>query len=446
MSTVDMDIDTAIVKPPVDAVRISARTSGQLRRNTLVSLRWAAIGGQCLALLIVSQVLKFEYPLIPCLAMIGLSVLVNIAVSSRLALDRRVGDREAGFQLAFDLLQLSALLWLTGGMSNPFAILFLAPVVTSATTLNKKVLFALGFLAMALSFALLFNYRPLPWEPSGSFNLPFIFRLGVWIAIIVGSAFTSLYAWRVTRESGRMSKALAATEAVLAHEQKLSALGGMAAAAAHELGTPLATIQVIAKEMTREVDANTPLGEDAALMLSQAQRCRDILEQLALRGDKGDAIHDYLSIEDLLEEAAEPYIAFGKDITLNVTGDGNEPTVRRQAELLYGLKNFIENAVDFADATVDLSGRWDETKLTIDIADDGNGFDPTILGRLGQPYVSKRQRPKQVDELAGGLGLGVFIATTLIERTGGKVTFGKSKSGGAMVHLEWDRKNIALFT
>ncbi len=441
-----MDTETLIVKPPVDAGRKPARTSGQLKRNTLVYLRWAAIAGQCLALLIVSYVLKFDYPILPCLAVVGISILFNIVVSTSLELDRRVGDGEAGFQLAFDLLQLALLLWLTGGMSNPFAILFLAPIVTSATTLNKKVLFALGMLAMALSFALLFYHHPLPWEPMGAFSLPFIFRLGVWIAIIVGSAFTSLYAWRVTQESRRMSDALAATEAVLAHEQKLAALGGMAAAAAHELGTPLATIQVIAKEMTRETKPGTPLGDDAALMLSQAQRCRDILEQLSLRGDEGDAIHDILSLEDLLEEAAEPYITYGKDITLSVLGDGDEPTLRRQAELLYGLKNFIENAIDFAKDSVTLTGRWTEDILTIDIEDNGNGFDTTILGRLGQPYVSRRQKPKQIDELAGGLGLGVFIATTLIERTGGKATFGRSSEGGARVHIEWDRKNTVLFT
>ena len=441
-----MDIETTIVKPPVDAGRAPARTSGQLKRNTLVYLRWAAIAGQCLALLIVSYVLKFNSPILPCLAVVGISVLFNIVVSATLALDRRVGDREAGFQLAFDLLQLALLLWLTGGMSNPFAILFLAPIVTSATTLNKKVLFTVGALAMTLSFGLLFHHRPLPWEPEGMFSLPFIYRLGIWIAIIVGSAFTSLYAWRVTRESRRMSDALAATEAVLAHEQKLAALGGMAAAAAHELGTPLATIQVIAKEMTREVEPGTPLGDDAALMLSQAQRCRDILEQLSMRGDEGDAIHDMLSLEHLLEEAAEPYISFGKDIALSVSGVGPEPTLRRQAELLYGLKNFIENAVDFAEDSVSLTGNWSEDRLTINIEDDGAGFDPTILGRLGQPYVSRRQKPKQIDELAGGLGLGVFIATTLIERTGGKAAFGRSSAGGARVHLEWDRKNTDLFT
>ena len=456
MNVPDLNISPAPVKPPTDApgvdtpatevptLRKRANTSGQLRRNTLVLLRWGAIIGQSAALLIVSHLLRFDFPLGPCLAMIGLSVFVNIVVTASYELERRVGDREAGLQLGFDLLQLAALLWLTGGMANPFALLFLAPVVTSATTLNKRVLFTLGTLATVLSFVLIYSSQPLPWNPANGLELPLTFRLGVWSAIIIGSAFTSLYAWRATKESRAMSDALAATEAVLAHEQKLSALGGMAAAAAHELGTPLATIQVIAKEMTREVEPGSPLAEDAALMLSQAQRCREILTQLSQRGDEGDAIHDALSIEDLLEEAAEPYISFGKDISLDVSGQGDEPVLKRQAELLYGLKNFIENAVDFASSAVQLTGRWDETTLTLTIDDDGAGFDPAILGRLGQPYVSRRQRPKAVDELAGGLGLGVFIATTLIERTGGKVRFGKSPQGGAQIKLVWSRKNAGL--
>ena len=460
MNTPNLNISPETVKPPTDApsveppsidapvaeLRKRANTSGKLRRSTLVFLRWGAIIGQSIALLIVSQVLGFEFPLGPCLAIIGLSVFVNFVVTASYELDRRVGDREAGFQLSFDLLQLTALLWLTGGMSNPFVLLLLAPVVTSATTLNKRVLFTLGTLATILSFILIYSSQPLPWKPANGLTLPYIFRFGMWSAIIIGSAFTSLYAWRATKESRAMSDALAATEAVLAHEQKLSALGGMAAAAAHELGTPLSTIQVIAKEMTIDIEPGSPLAEDAALMLSQAQRCREILAQLSQRGDEGDAIHDALSIEDLLEEAAEPYITFGKDISLNLSGEGQEPVLKRRAELIYGLKNFIENAVDFASSAVVLNGEWDDNTLILTIDDDGHGFDPSILGRLGQPYVSRRQRPKQVDELAGGLGLGVFIATTLIERTGGKVMFGKSPQGGAQIKLVWSRKNASLLT
>jgi len=355
----------------------------------------------------VSQVLKFEFAVLPCAVVIGISAILNLIVSAAFPLDRRVSDKEAALQLGFDLLQLAILIWLTGGMSNPFALLLLAPVVTSATTLSRPVLFSLGALATALSFALLYNSQPLPWSPPGSFTLPYTFRFGVWIAIIVGTVFTSLYAWRVT---------LAATEAVLAQEQKLSALGGLAAAAAHELGTPLATIQITAKEMTREIPTDTPLGEDAQLVLSQAQRCRDILQQLSMRGDAGDLIHAQMRVEDLLEEAAEPYITLGKDISISIDGDGEEPILNRQAELLYGLKNFVENAVDFATQNVSLSGHWDGKSLTLTIDDDGEGF------QTGIP---------------GGLGLGVFISTTLIERTGGQVNFGQSPLGGAQVRLTW---------
>jgi len=440
------------VKSNTDAESVGAakkkivNTSGQLRRSTLVILRWGAVIGQAAALFIVSTLLDFSFPVGPCLAVIGLSIFVNIVVTASYELDRRVGDKEAGLQLGFDLLQLAALLWLTGGMANPFALLFLAPIVTSATTLNTKVLFSLGFLATALSFFLIYNSQPLPWSPAGSFDLPLIYRWGAWSAILVGSAFTSLYAWQATKGSQAMSDALAATEAVLAHEQKLSALGGMAAAAAHELGTPLATIQVIAKEMTRELNPSTSLGEDAALMLSQAQRCREILTQLSQRGDEGDVFHDILSIEGLLEEAAEPYIALGKDIVINVTGEGEEPTLKRKAELLYGLKNFIENAVDFAKSTVNLNGSWNQNTLTITIDDDGKGFDPSITRRLGQPYVSRRQNQKNSEVLAGGLGLGVFIATTLIERTSGKVKFDSSPQGGARVKLVWYKSKLDLYS
>ncbi len=416
-----------------------ARTMGQLRRYTLVLLRWGAIGGQILALFIVSQLLQFPYPVLACTFVIGASVLVNLMITILLPLDRRVSDREALFQLGFDILQLAALLWLTGGITNPFAILFLAPVVTSATTLSKSVLFTLASLAIILSLGLVFYSQPLPWDPNNPLELPFIFRLGVWTAIIVGSIFTSLYAWRATKESRKMSAALAATEAMLAHEHKLSALGGLAAAAAHELGTPLATIQVTAKEMLREIPKDTHLAEDAALVLSQAQRCRTILEQLSMRGDEGDMIHDQLSLEDLFEEAAEPFITIEPDISIELHGESPEPDIRRQPELLYALKNFIENAVDFAKEQVILTAEWDKDMITLYIDDDGPGFDPTITGRLGQPYVTTRSRQKQKTVLAGGLGLGVFIATTLIERTGGSVTFKRAPLGGARIEAKWPR-------
>jgi len=396
---------------------------GSLRRQTLVSLRWAAVFGQSIALLIVAFVLGFELPILPCALVVLASACVNVVVTSRLPLDRRVSDFEAYMQLSFDLWQLTGLLWLTGGITNPFSILFLAPVVTAATTLSRWVVLGLSFMALLLSLALVFIHFPLPWSPAGSFDLPHILKLGIWVAIFVGSSFTSLYAWRTTEESRKMAFALATTEAMLAQEQKLSALGGLAAAATHELGTPLATIQVVAKEMSREVEAGSHLAEDAALILSQAQRCREILEQLSERGDQGDIIHDVLSPESLLEEVAEPYIWREKDIVINSDGDGTEPSLQRRPELLYALKNYVDNAVDFARSRVEISALWDDEALTIQVDDDGPGFNPSLKGRLGQPYASLRSS----ESAAGGLGLGMFISATLIERTGGKVSYTKSR-------------------
>ena len=417
-------------------------SSGRLRRSTLVALRWGAISGQSAALLLVWGVLGFAFPYLACLAVIGLAAFVNIIIHLRLPLDRRVSDGEALLQLGFDVFQLAALLYLTGGMENPFVLLFIAPVVTGATTLRKTVLTILIGLSAPLSFLLLYYCQPLPWYEEEIFTLPFIFKLGMWIALMTGMAFTSLYAWRASLESRRMSNALAATEAVLAHEQKLAALGGLAAAAAHELGTPLATIQVTANEMARELASDTPMGEDARLVLSQAKRCRDILQMLARRGDEGDAIHDVFSLKGLLDEVAEPFYAFDTQIVITIESGERPLTLTRQAELLYGLTNIVENACDFAGSTVSIMGRWDSHHVQIDVLDDGPGFDPAIRSRLGEPYVSSRQEPSQGPG-AGGLGLGFFISKTLLERTGGTVTFGNRKSErGAFVRVRWPRMRI----
>lgn len=408
--------------------------AGRLRRSTLVLLRWMAIAGQSFAILMVAYGLGYQLPLAFCFLMIGLSIIVNLLVSVFLPLDRRVGDLEALAQLGFDLVQLAVLLWLTGGLNNPFALLIMAPVVTSATTLSRPVLAILGGLAASLSFYMVYNFQPLPWSEAG-FELPFMLRMGVWSALTVGMFFTSLYAWRSARESRRMSEALRATEAVLAHEQKLSALGGMAAAAAHELGTPLATIRLTAKELKREAVEGTHMAEDLDLLLSQTERCRDILQQLSKWGDAGDLYHDNLSFEILLDEACDPYenIKSGVTIDVELAGEGEPPIIQRRAELVYALKNLIENAVSFASGQVTLTADWSSQDISLSIVDDGPGFDAAVRDRLGEPYVTARPEKKR----AGGLGLGLFISKTLLERTGAKVRFANDKQGGARVSIVW---------
>lgn len=413
--------------------------TGALRRYTLVLLRWAAVIGQALTLLIVAFWLGFDVALAPSFAVIGMAVLVNSAVALLLPLDRRVSDVEAIAQLGFDVSQLALLLYINGGIENPFAILFLAPVVTSATTLSKRVMATVSGLAIVAATLLLFWHQPLPWFPGQNFKLPRLYEFGLLAGVVVGTTFTSLYAWRATTESRTMSAALSATEQMLAQEQKLSALGSLAAAAAHELGTPLATIAVTAKEMTRELPPG-PQAEDAALVLQQAQRCRAILEQLALRGDTPDLIHETLVLEDLLEEAAEGFIGRGPDLIINSfqTDDGPPLIIRRRPELLYALKNFTENAVDFANTRVELTSDASNGGVTVTIDDDGAGFDPLVKARLGQPYVTSRARGGS----AGGLGLGIFIASTLVERTDGRVYFERSSLGGARVRCIWPAASL----
>ena len=430
---------------------LKARDPARLRRSTLIYLRWMAILGQSLALILVGMVLDYDFPRIACLAVVAASVGVNIFVTLFLPLDRRVGDGEATLQLGFDIVQLWTLLYFTGGIANPFSLLFLAPVVTGATTLNRLTIAILTGLVGVGSAVLIEFAHPLPWSEAGAFALPLTYRWGIWAALMVGIVFTSLYAWRAASESQRMSAALAATELVLAREQKMAALGGLAAAAAHELGTPLATIQVVAKEMARELDPDTHMGEDARLLVEQSRRCRDILMQLSSRGDEGDMVHDRITLEELIGEAIEPFIDTNKEFVIHVEGAApfaaNRPnpniTIARRPELIYGLRNLVENAADFARHEVRITAKTTFNAVTLTIADDGPGFDPLVRARLGEPYISSRERGRSGPTSAGGLGLGVFIAKTLVERTGGKVRFSNRAEGGALVTLYWPRSALA---
>ena len=415
--------------------------TGRLRRSTLVGLRWMAIAGQLTALACVYFIFQFEFPVLYCLLFIGLSALFNIVIIMGAPLDRRITNFEVGTQLFFDVLQMTALLFFTGGMANPFALLLIAPVVVASKTLNKFVFGVTAITVMITSLLLLQTSLPLPWQDNANLELPRLYLYGAWLALVVGMLFTSSYTWRATAQTRRMTAALAASEQILAHEHKLTALGGLAAAAAHELGTPLATISLVAKEMALSAGKNTELKEDADLLLSQAARCRDILQGLSQRGDVGDIVHDQLDLTALIQEVTEPYINLGKDIIIeiqppdsDIEGFSEIPVIRRAPELVYSLTNIVENAVDFALARVRIIGSWDGLSVSVNIIDDGPGFNASVLTKLGEPYISERRGREQK---AGGLGLGIFIAKTMVNRIGGAVTFSNPIGGGAAVKLSW---------
>ncbi|WP_350335867.1 ActS/PrrB/RegB family redox-sensitive histidine kinase [Coralliovum pocilloporae] len=415
----------------------------RLKLDTLVRLRWLAVSGQSGAVLFVKFGLDFPMPLGPCFALIALSAWLNIFLRIRFPSTHRLRSRDAALLLAYDVCQLSGLLYLTGGLQNPFAVLLLVPVVVSATTLPRRWTVMLGILVLAVSTLLTRWHFALPWQEGSILILPNIYIAGVWIAIISSMAFMAMYTSRVAGEAQQLSDALSATELVLAHEQHLSALDGLATAAAHELGTPLATITLIAKELKSDLPSDDPIREDVDLIVEQSTRCRDILAKLRSLSSNQDTNFTQMSFRQLLEEVMEPHRNFGIDLSLDLSSanpDTPEPIILRNPGLLYGLGNIVENAVDFASGAVVINGSWTEETITLTVVDDGPGFSPELINRLGEPYVTSRT----AKQTGGGLGLGFFIAKTLLERTGGRVLIANRKGPetGAVLTISWPRTQL----
>src|SRR5690242_5234473 len=347
---------------------------------------------------------------------------------------QRLEPAWAAALLAINIVELAALLYFTGGLQNPFSFLFLAPVLISATALPVRLTASLGLLAVACASALFVYHLPLPWDSDEPLVLPPIYLVGVWFSIVLAIGVTSLYSFQVTEESRKLSDALAATELVLAREQHLTQLDGLAAAAAHELGTPLSTIVLISRELERALQDNAQVSSDIKMLREQAQRCRDILSKITQLSSTG-APFDQMKLSTLIEETVAPHRDFGVEIKVRIAVAGSkEPIGSRNPAILYGVGNILENAVDFARNVVEVNAWWNNETVEIVVSDDGPGFAPDILKRIGEPYLSRRRGPDETpSERAGpglgapserpGLGLGVFIARTLLERTGAKVSF-----------------------
>ncbi|HEY4140868.1 MAG TPA: ActS/PrrB/RegB family redox-sensitive histidine kinase [Pseudolabrys sp.] len=420
---------------------IDTHSRRSVRLDTLVRLRWLAIIGQSTAVLVVEYGLNFDFPVYACLAVIALSAWLNIGLRLRFHLTQRLEPDRAAWLLAFDIAELAMLLFLTGGLQNPFSFLFLGPVLLSSTALPPRFTLMLGGFAVACATVLVFVHYPLPWDPEDPLLLPPIYMMGVWLSILLAIGFIGVYAWQITEEARQLSDALAATELVLAHEQHLSQLDGLAAAAAHELGTPLSTISVIAKELENAIPADAKHGDDVRLLREQAARCRDILAKIT-ELSSGEPF-DRIPITALIEEVVAPHRNFGVDIDVCMPDNRNtEPLGARNPAILYGLGNILENAVDFARERVTVGARWDDDSIDVVISDDGPGFAPEILTKIGEPYVTtRRRRPNANDEEPTGLGLGFFIAKTLLERSGASLSFSNRTlpEHGAVIRLRWPR-------
>jgi len=429
--------------------------SNWVRLRTLVLLRWIAIGGQSAALLVAVQVfgLRLEVGFIS--IAIGASICANLFSTFLVPGNKRLSEVEAVLMLLFDLLQLSLLLFLTGGLNNPFAILTLVPVTIAATFLHLRSTVLIGLVAIA-AISLLGPYHlSIEMADGVEFVLPTLFLFGFWAALMIGVVFLAIYARQVTGEMHSMSDALLATQMALAREQKLTDLGGVVAAAAHELGTPLATIKLVSSELADDARGNPAMLEDIRLIGAQADRCRDILRSMG-RAGKDDIHLHRVPLEGVLRDAAEPHTERGKAVRFTIAPEtdnpGRQPVILRRPEIIHGMRNLIQNAVDFSLTSVVVESSWSADEITVRIMDDGRGFPASIIGRIGDPFV--RRRKADDDEAARpgyeGMGLGLFIAKTLLERSGASLTFlnggtramGGSEEGGAIITVTWDRNAI----
>jgi two-component system, sensor histidine kinase RegB len=408
------------------------------RLHTLTLIRWIAVVGQAFTILLVHVSLDISLPLVPLLGAVLLSALINLPLTFLTSPATRVDERSAGFLLAYDILQLAFLLALTGGLQNPFSVLLLVPVTISATILSLRTTVLLCALVIVTLTLLGLPPTQLPWR-TDHLMLPGLYMLASWIALVLATMLIAGYAWRVADEARRMSDALAATHMALAREQQLSALGGLAAAAAHELGSPLATIAVTSREIANSLPPDSPVAEEVGLLVSQSQRCREILHSLGRRSeDRDHTPFSLVPLTHLLDEIVRPY--HDPSIRLSIATrrmngeDQPEPRVAPTAELKHGLITLIENAFEFADSEVRLGVVLRGERIELSIEDDGPGFPDDVLERLGEPYLSTRREH-------GGLGLGVFIAQTLLARTGATLQFGNS-GRGACVIVRWDRSRL----
>ncbi len=413
----------------------------QVRLDTLVRLRWLAVLGQAVAVLVVHDGFDFEVPFWACLGVIAVYASVNVALRLRFRSNQRLEPHHAAWLLALDIIELGVLLFLTGGLQNPFSFLFAGPVLISAAALPARMTLMLGVLAIVCATVLVQFHFPLPWPEEEPLELPPLYMIGVWLSLLLAIGYISIYAFQIIEELRQLSDALVATELVLTREHYLSQLDGLAAAAAHELGTPLSTILVVARELEREIGSNSPHAEDIRLLREQAQRCRVILGKLTELPAPGEPF-ERMKLSALVEEVVAPLRDQGVGIDVSIAKeDPDEPVGARNPAVLYGLGNILENAVDFARERVTMEAFWTADRVTVIVADDGSGFPPEIIDRMGEPYVTSERGRRMRGREMPGLGLGFFIAKTLLARAGAKISLENRQfpQRGAIVKVRWKR-------
>jgi two-component system sensor histidine kinase RegB len=432
--------------PDIETLQAQAVPVRRVRVSALVALRGILIFGEVVMMLVTALVLKWPFPIGACVALIAASVGMNLSLGLSPLAKRDGRPLEVASQLAFDIVQLTALLFLAGGVVNPFAVLLIFPISVAGNALPQRHTAVLCVLSIIAALVLAIEPAAPPWDAAAAGADYGTFRLSRSMALIMAMVFAAAYASWSSARGARRELALNLAESVLAREQRLSALGALSAVIAHELGTPLATITIVASEMMREAPPG-PLRDDAALMVEQAKRCREILRRLAEQPERQDTLHERMSLLQFVREIVEPY-AEATDVRVEalVTGPPGvtAPDLWRRPEILHAISTMVENAYDFAQGEILLTARFDAETVTVEVRDDGPGFAADILARLGEPYVTSRPGAEGSRSGHVGMGLGVFIAKTLLERSGAEVIFANGPRRGAIVTARWPRSRVEV--
>ena len=406
-----------------------------LDKKTLVNLRWIAIIGQLITINFVHHYFKLELPIISAHIVILIGLITNLILQFKIK-ENQLKDLYAVFFLIYDLFQLTFLLYLTGGVFNPFSFLMIVPSIVSSTFLSMGTTIILGTLTIIALFFLKNYHKILPGLDAYSFSFPEYYLEGILISIIIGLIFLSYFGIRFSGETKKRTEASEKLQQVMAREYQLDSLGGLAAAAAHSLGTPLATISVVAKELKKEIGDKSKHAKDLELLVSQSKRCSDILRQISRKEIEDDQFINIVKVEDLLEEII---ISFKEtsDVKMHLVSDedNNKINIKRAPEIVYGLRNFIGNAVKFSNSRVKIILRSDEKIIEIKINDDGPGIPEDIIKKIGEPYIKSKSKELSLNS---GLGLGTFLGKTLLEKKNAKLLFRRNADlGGALVIISW---------
>ena len=412
----------------------------QLDKKTLVILRWIALVGQYLTINIVNFIFKYELPFFYCSLVIFISVITNFYLQFVFK-KNQLNNFTSTFVLFYDLLQLSLLLYLTGGITNPFSILLIVPAIVASTFLNLRSTINLSIATIVILIVLTIYNFPLPHYGELHFHVPDTYLYALPIAVVITLIFLTYFGVRFGMESRKRTEALNKLELILAKEHELESIGLQAAAAAHSLGTPLSTITVVARELEKEIGKNPKYAKDIDLLLSQTKRCSEILKNLSKDQLQEDDFLSNIKIEELLSEIVRSFNETSeKKLSLIVEKNMLNPQIDRTLEITYGLRNFIGNAVKYGKSLVDISLESNNKITEVKVCDDGPGFSEDILDVLGEPYIRSKNK---IISLKSGLGLGTFIGKTLLERMKANVKFDKCpKTNGAMVIIKWQTKDL----